>query len=260
MLLAADARNASISVGLSEGDRWVRRFRLSALDRTADEYGFLISAMLESGGIRPDSIDAAALSCVVPSLSRRLQAALKSFLAPDREVLVVGPGVKSGMRIRTDTPGEVGPDLVCESVAAVSRAGAPCVVVSFGAVLTFTAVAAPADLLGVAIAPGLDAAVSAIRTAGALLPQVRLERPERAIGRNTAESVRAGVVLGWSGLVDRIVSAMSDELGGGVSLVGTGEYDAPPVSPQVGFHVWEPYLALDGLRLIAERNDAVRFE
>lgn len=260
MLLAVDARNGSIAVGIKGEAGWLARFRLSAADRSAEEYAFLFSALAERAGVDlRGGVDRAALSCVVPFLTPRLQAALASFLPPSAAVLTVGPGVKTGLRIRTDTPGEVGSDLVCDAVAALSRVPPPCVVVDFGATLAFVAVDAPSDLLGVAIAPGLDAAAAALRERAAQLPQVRLDAPGRAIGRNTAESVRSGVLIGWQGLVDRLARAMAAELGEParrVALVGTGYASAPEAAPDRGFDLYEPYLALDGLALVSDRNRA----
>jgi type III pantothenate kinase len=256
VLLAVDARNESIAVGLRAGGRWSARFRVSAADRSADEFAFLFAALLRERGADPAQVRAAVLSCVVPALAPRLAAALRELSG--REALAVGPGVKTGLRIRTDNPGEVGSDLVCSAVAAVARLGAPCVVVDYGSALTFTAVAPPADLVGVAIAPGMEAAVEALRSRGAQLPQVRLEPVERAAGRNTADSIRSGVVRGWAGLTDRLVSDLSAELGGQatrVFLAGTGDPLVSGTAPSRGFDLWEPYLALEGLVLIAERND-----
>jgi type III pantothenate kinase len=257
VLLAVDARNGSIAVGLFSDSVPVVRFRLAAADRSADEYALLIRSMLREAGADPSGIDRGALSCVVPFLTPRLQAAMARFLPADRPVLTVGPGVKTGLRIRTDTPGEVGSDLVCDAVAGLARVRPPFVAVDFGAAIAFVAVDAPADLLGVSIAPGLDSAVAALRERAAQLPQVRLDAPARAIGRNTAESVRSGVVIGWAGLVDRLSETMAAELGHPgtrVALIGTGEAAVPEAAPSRGFDLYEPYLALDGLVLISERN------
>jgi type III pantothenate kinase len=257
VLLAVDARNGSIAVGLFAGSAPVARFRLAAADRSADEYAFLIRSLIAEAGADPSLIDRGILSCVVPLLTPRLQEAISRFLPTGTAPLTVGPGVKTGLRIRTDAPGEVGSDLVCDAAAALSFREPPFVVVDFGAVLSFVAVDAPADLLGVAIAPGLDSAVAALRERAAQLPQVRLDTPARAIGRNTAESVRAGVVIGWSGLVDRLSQTMAAELGHparNVALIGTGEVATPEAVPTRGFDLYEPYLALEGLVRISERN------
>lgn len=257
MLLAVDARNGSIAVGLYRGSASVARFALAAADRSADEYAFLIRSLMLEAGADPGEIDRGILSCVVPFLTPRLQEAIARFLPAGRSAITVGPGVKTGLRIRTDTPGEVGSDLVCDAAAALSLREPPFIVVDFGAAVAFVAVDAPADLLGVAIAPGLDSAAAALRERSAQLPQVRLDEPSRAIGRNTAESVRAGVVIGWSGLVDRLTEAMSAELGfpaRKVALIGTGEAAVPQAVPARGFDAYEPHLALRGLVLIADRN------
>ena len=257
MLIAVDARNGSIAVGLYSATTPVVRFRLAAADRSADEYAFLIASMLIDAGADPSGIKRGILSCVVPFLTPRLHAAVEKLLPLGESALVVGPGIKTGLRIRTDTPGEVGADLVCDAAAALMRVDPPFVLVDFGTAIAFVAVDAPADLLGVAIAPGLDSAAAALRERAAQLPQVRLDSPGRAIGRNTAESVRAGIVIGWAGLVDRLTETMSVELGypsRKVALVGTGESSIPEVLPHRGFDLYEPYMALDGMALIAERN------
>lgn len=257
MLLAIDARNGFLAVGARVGSTWRARFRVAAADRSVDEYFFLISGMLLSQGCDVKSIERAALSCVVPILTERLQRVLERFLKPPAHVLTLGPGVKTGLRIRTDNPAEVGSDLVCDAVAALARASAPLIVVDFGEALTFIGIDAPSDLVGVAIAPGMDAAAAALRDRAAQLPQIRLEPPTRTLGKNTSESVRAGVLIGWSGLIDRLTESMAAELGfpqKKVSLIGTGESDSPPLVPALGFSAYEPYLALDGLARIMERN------
>lgn len=253
MLLAVDVRNSHIAIGVGAEGSWLARFRVSTLDRSAEEYAFLFSSLSREQGVDLGGLYDAVLSCVVPSLTSRLVAALRSLSG--REPLVVGPGVKTGVRINTDNPGEVGADLVCSAAAAVVLVGAPCIVVDYGSVLTFTALDAPSDLVGVAIAPGLEVALEALRARGAQLPEVRLDRSDRAMGRNTVESIRAGVVRGWAGLVDRLVSDLSSELGRGrrVAVIGTGEL-VPGTEPSGGFDHWEPTLALEGLSLISSRN------
>jgi type III pantothenate kinase len=256
MLLAVDLRNNSAAVGVRGPDGWLARFRLAAAERSADEWSFLIGAMLRAAGVDPASLRRAALSSVVPAATQRFRAALAALVPQATPPLVVGPGVKTGLRIRTDQPGEVGADLVCSAAAAVARVGAPCLAVDFGTALSITAVDASGDLVGAIIAPGLETAGAALRDKAAQLPQVHLETPVRAIGRNTADAVRSGLLLGWAGLVDRLVAEAAAELSpaGAVGLVGSGDYPAPPVATHRPFAVWEPWLALEGLALIADRN------
>jgi type III pantothenate kinase len=169
--------------------------------------------------------------------------------------LVVGPGVRTGIRIRTDNPAEVGADLVANAVAAYHRFASNCVVVDFGTALTFTAVAEPGDLLGVAIAPGLHAAASALSTKTAQLPQVQMTEPPAAIGHNTVHSIQSGLIYGYVGLVESLIDRMSAELGGEAEAIATGGL-ARVITPLTDrFGAVEPWLTLDGLRLIALRND-----
>ncbi len=170
--------------------------------------------------------------------------------------LVVAPGVRTGIRIRTDNPGEVGADLVANAVAAYDLFGCACVAVDFGTALSFTAVSAGGDLVGVAIAPGLTHALKALSDNTAQLPLVPLAAPPSAIGRNTVHSIQAGLVLGYVGLVEGLVARMRGELGGGVKVIATGGQALviPPLTSI--FDKVDPWLTLDGLRLISERNPA----
>jgi len=257
MILAADVRNGGISFGVQDpAGSWVCRFRLSAAQRSIDEWTFLVASLLRERGVAPESLRYGALSSVVPVQTPVFMSVLQAFLPAGGEPLLVGPGVRTGLRIRTDNPAELGSDLVCNAVAAAARLGTPCVAVDFGSTLTFTAVNAAGDLVGAALAPGLGSAAEELRLRTALLPQVRLEQPARAIGKNSADAVRSGLMIGWSGLTDRLVEAISEELGPDgqtVRLAGTGPYEAPPILTRRSFDLWDPALTLEGLVAIARR-------
>lgn len=259
MTLAADIRNDGITIGVGNLEREpVYSFRLSAVERSEDEWSYTIRSLLQEGSVSPSAFSLSILSSVVPHLTAVFIRVLKR-LVPSSEPMVVGPGTKTGLRIRTDNPAEVGSDLVCNAVSSVERVGVPCIIVDFGTTLSCTAIDGQKNLIGVAIAPGLEAAVEDLRRRSALLPQVCLEEPQRAIGKNTAESIRSGVFLGWAGLVDRLIAEISAELNSGTSfqrsfLVGTGPYPQPPLRTQRNFDLWDPMLALRGLFLIAQRN------
>jgi type III pantothenate kinase len=167
---------------------------------------------------------------------------------------VVGPGTRTGIRIRTDNPAEVGADLVANAVAAAAQFQRNCIVVDFGTALTFTAVSASGDLLGVAIAPGLNAAASALASATAQLPRVLLTPPPAAIGRNTVHSIQSGVVFGYIGLVEALIGRMREEMGGDAVAVATGGLARVIAPLSHEFDAIEPWLTLDGLRIIAQRN------
>lgn len=258
MILAADVRNGGVSVGLVSAEgQWQAIIRLSAADRSVDEWAFLIRSLFAERGIPLKGITQGILSSVVPAWTGIFTEVLERFLPQGAACLVVGPGIKTGLRIRTDNPAEVGSDLVCNAVAASSLVKMPCIIIDFATTLSFTALDSRGDLVGVALAPGLEAAASDLRLRAAQIPQVKLEEPERALGKNTAESIRAGIMYGWAGLTDRLVEEISREIegpGAGPTLVGTGWYAGPPVKTQRSFSLWEPQLALQGLYRIALKN------
>lgn len=291
MILAVDLRNGGLHVGVCTPDgQWKTRFRLAMVERSADEWAFILRGMFRERQLDPASCSQAILSSVVPAATPILLQALRDLLQGRGEPLLVGPGIKTGLRIRTDNPAEVGSDLVCNAVAALTLVGAPCIIVDFSTVLSFTVLNQQGDLVGVALAPGIEAAVADLRLRAAQIPQVRLDTPHTAMGKNTAESIRAGILIGWAGLVDRIIEAIARELGEGLAdeketkeakkefrnpslslqsprhmridtsaapfpyLVGTGCYEDIPVRGTYAFDRWEPYLALQGLYLIARKN------
>lgn len=291
MLLAVDARNRSLSLGFREGGRWLAITRLGiSPERSSDEYAFFMEAAHEralrgsgaggqadsgavrsvNGGANGDGpgglaagpahggLQGAWISSVVPSFTSRLVEAVGRAFGI--EARVVGPGVKTGIKIRTDLPTEVGSDLVCASLAAREIVGAPCLVVNFGAVLSLSAVDAAGDFIGASFVPGLVTAAESLRLSAAQIPEVRITRPERAIGRSTTQSVQAGLAIGYGGLVARLVERMSAELSpagpGGTHVVGTGSEEGRAMLAEEGFPVFIPDLALEGLAIIAARNQA----
>lgn len=272
MLLAIDARNREIAVGLRDGSEWrvVRRFG-AYHDRSSDEYAHLLClAAAEASGSVPAAfaapaglVEAAWISSVVPALTRKLARAARTAFGV--EASIVGPGVRTGVRIRTDNPTEVGSDLVCAAAAAREIAKGACVVVDFGTVLTVSAVDSAGDFLGTAIAPGLESAAHALRAAAAQLPEVKLEMPRRAIGKNTSQSVQAGVVLGYEGLVDRLIELMRSEMaaadpaiGNAAPVIGTGDDTGRSLIEGRGRGSFVSDLVLEGLVVIASRQGSSR--
>jgi len=264
MLLAIDARNRSVTAALRDGSAWrsIKRFG-AAPERSADEYALLLSTLKEKDGGENGAkggIDSAWISSVVPALTPRLAEAVAAAFGV--EPVVIGPGVRTGVKIRTDQPSELGADLVCAAAAAFELVRGPCIVVDFGVALTFSAVNASGEFLGVAIAPGLGAAAESLRASAAQLPEVRLDFPASAIGRGTASAIQAGILLGYQGLVKGLVERMARELledaGGAPSgiaatVVGTGDAMGGRLLAACGFERFVPELVLEGISLIASR-------
>lgn len=254
-----------MGLGDVEGEnvRWLARFCLGADPwRSAEEYALTLEGLCLQHGVTPSEADRVLLSSVVPSLTPRIRAAcaraFRSRFGTEGpaagRVLAVGPGIRTGIKIRTDTPSEVGSDLVCDAVAAYARVGGACVVVDFEAVLTFTAVNGKGELLGVAMAPGPYAAAESLRANGAQLPQVRLDPPHCAIGTNSAESIQSGVLLGFAGLVDRMVSLFREEMEEDAVVVGTGDEIGLTLAPAGGYAIFDPWLSLEGLAVLERKN------
>lgn len=253
MLLAIDIGNTNIAFGLYGQGEWTHHWRIRTVpDKMPDEYAVLLRSLLRDEGLSMADIHRVVVSSVVPPLTGVFAELLEREMG--RLPLIVGRGARTGIRIRTENPAEVGADLVANAVAAYERFGSNCIVVDFGTALTFTAVATPGDLMGVAIAPGLNTAVRALFGRTAQLPLIQLEAPPQAIGRNTTHSIQSGIVFGYVGLVEALIRRMRAELGGSAQAVATGGL-AQIVAPLTGeFEAIDPWLTLEGLRLISERN------
>lgn len=258
MIAALDLRNGCLALGLREGSGWLVRKRFG-LDprRTADDWALLFSAALRDSGLEGVRAARAIMSSVVPACCRPVKAALAEAFGA--KVLLVGPGVRTGLKIRTDFPSELGADLVCMAVAANARFPEDLIVVdSTGAALSFSAVNAKGEFLGAAFVPGVEAAASSLRAQAAQLPEVGIEAPARAIGRNTAQSLASGIVNGYRGLMDGLIADMAREMGvdpaTGPVVVGSGVDPEPLVAPSRGFSHYDPWLSLEGLSILGERN------
>jgi type III pantothenate kinase len=253
MLLCVDIANADTTLGLFEGERLVATWRLASdARRTEDEYSLQLTGLLTQGGHRPDDLHSAIIGCVVPPLLPVWQTVCRRLITADP--LVVGAGVKTGLRIRTESPRRLGADRVANAVAARALFGGPLCIVDFGTTTTFDALAADGDYLGHAIAPGLDMAATALSAATAQLPEVILGRPSSAIGRNTVESIQAGLLFGFVGLVEGMVARFRAELGPAMRVIATGRHASLIAAETTVIERVEPWLTLHGLRLIGEMN------
>lgn len=256
LLLAIDIGNTSIAIGVFEGDHIIATFRVATdQDNFADEYAMLVLGLLRSVDIDPERVDAAIMSSTVPSLLSIFRQVCRRYF--DVEALVVGPGVKTGIRVLYDNPREVGPDRVLHAVAALERYEPPLVIVDLGTACVFDAVSADGDYLGGAIAPGIGLASQALFDSAAMLHRVSLERPDGPIGRNSVHSMQAGIFFGYVEMVRGMVRRFREVLeadGGQVTVIGTGGY-AEVIGPEVGcFDHFEADLNLEGLRLVYEAN------
>lgn len=247
MLLCVDIGNTNIKLGVFDGDEMCHFWRISTVrTKLADEYGMLILELFASSGVNPERIDGFALSSVVPALTQEFEDLSKRYF--NTELVMFHPGMDIGLSVNTDYPAEVGHDLIMNVLAAKELYGAPVIVVGFGTATTFVAVNAAGDLEGVAIAPGVITSSDSLFRAASALPQVALVHPKSAIGKNTLDSMRAGIVFGFAGLVEKVVNKMKVELGGLPKVIATGGL-AHLIGPETGvIQEIVPNLALIGLK------------
>jgi type III pantothenate kinase len=257
LLLGIDIGNTSIAIGLFENDTLTATFRVATdQDNFADEYAMLVLGLLRSADIEPERVHAAIMSSTVPSLLRTFQQVCERYF--DVDPLVVGPGVKTGIRVLYDNPREVGPDRVLHAVAALDKYEPPLVIVDLGTACVFDAISPEGDYLGGAIAPGIGLASQALFSHAAMLHRVSLERPDGPIGRNSVHSMQAGIFFGYVEMVRGMVRRFREQLeadgAGPTTVIATGGY-AEVIADEVGcFDHIEADLNLEGLRLVYEAN------
>jgi type III pantothenate kinase len=249
-LLAVDVGNTQTAVGLYEDGDLGRHWRLATEpQRTGDELGILFRGLVEL-----DSIQGLCLASTVPALVRAYEELAGAVAVP---LLVLGPGVRTGMPVRYDNPHEVGPDRIANAVAARERYGAPCIVVDFGTSTNFDVVSAEGEYVGGVLAPGIEVSMEALFERAARLVKVDFVAPDTAIGKTTESALRSGLVFGFAGQVDGIVERVRTELGDSAAPVvatgGLAELIAPHAKT-IGRV--DPFLTLEGLKLVWERNEA----
>jgi type III pantothenate kinase len=262
MLLAIDIGNTQTVIGMfgpTDGSRGtsselLHHWRISTdADRTADEMALLLDQLLDLQGFDIDrTITGIAVASVVPRLRAAIREVTEKWFPV--KTVIVEPGIRTGMPILYDNPKEVGADRIADAVAAFERYGGPTIVVDFGTATTFEAVSAKGEYLGGVILPGIEISLEALFARAALLPRVELVEPRSVLAKNTVESVQAGAIYGFAAQVDGLCRRLKEELGDPCTVVATGGLAGliGPYSEAIEHH--EPWLTLDGLRIIFGRN------
>lgn len=253
MLLAIDVGNTNIALGIFEGETLRATWNVSTdIDKTADEYAVLLLNLLPMEGLNLSDIDHVSIACVVPPLLTIFEELSQRYF--NISPLIVGPGVKTGVRICTDNPREVGADRVANAAAAHHLYSGPMILIDFGTATTLDVLSKEGDYLGGAIAPGILIAAEALFERASKLPRVELVPPEHAIGKNTVTTMQSGIIFGYVGLIESLVNRMNRELGQDAYVVATGGLAEIIAGQTKVVNTVNMHLTLIGLRLIHELN------
>ena len=257
MLLTIDVGNTNTVLGLHEGADLKAHWRLTTRrEQTADEYGILVRNLFSMASIDPARNEGVALASVVPPLTSVLIDLARHYLGHDP--LVVEPGVRTGMPILYEPPGDVGADRIVNGVAALAAFGGPVIVVDFGTATTFDVVTKRGEYVGGVICPGVGISADALFQRAARLPRVDIRNPGRVVGRSTVGSIQSGLYFGYAAMVEGIIARIRAEMGEPLRVVATGGLAETLATDIPSIEKVEPTLTLNGLRLIWERNRPTR--
>lgn len=253
MILAVDIGNSNIVLGGIQGNNIAFEARLrTEPTKTSDEYCIDVKIILDVYGFKPEDVEGAIISSVVPQVLNSIKTAIKKLTG--KTALVVGPGLKTGLNIRVENPSQTGADLVVGSVAALREQKPPLIVVDMGTATTMSVLDDSGALIGGCICPGVKISLDALTERTALLPGLQLDQPRKAIGRNTIDCMRSGIMMGNACMLDGMVQRMEEELGQKATVVITGgiaKYIAPLCKTPM---IYDKDLLLKGLAFLYREN------
>ncbi len=221
MILTIDIGNSNIVIGCVEEEKILFEARLRTdATKTSDEYAIDLKMILEVYGVAVEKVEGSIIASVVPQVLNSIQTALKKLTG--KAALVVGPGLKTGLNIKIENPSQAGADLVVGCVAALRERQAPLIIIDMGTATTVVVVDRDGAFIGGSICPGVKISLDALTERTALLPGLQLDQPKRAIGRNTIDCMRSGIMLGNACMLDGLIDRMEEELGYKTTVIATG--------------------------------------
>lgn len=254
MILAIDIGNSNIVIGCCEDDKisFVERLSTNHI-ATELEYAIAFKNVLEMYDIHSSDIDGGIISSVVPSLTNVIKGAMSKIV--DSDIMVVGPGIKTGLSIMTDNPAQVGSDLVVDAVAALHEYPLPIVIVDMGTATTVSVVDEKENYIGTIIIPGMKVSLDSLVGRTSQLPKISLDKPKSVIGKNTVESMKSGILYSTASSIDGIIDRIEDEMGRSVTAVATGGLAGTVIPLCRRDIIIDDELLLKGLMIIYKKNN-----
>lgn len=254
MLLVIDVGNTNITLGIFENVNLLANFRITTqIARTSDEYGLLLCELLESKNIKKEQIDSVTVASVVPKLMHSLASGIIKYLGITP--LIIGAGTKTGIKIASANPKEIGADRVVDAVAAYEIYGGPVLVIDFGTAITYDLITADGSFTAGVTSPGLRIAANALWNETAKLPEIEIAMPDTILAKDTITSMQAGLVFGCIGQTEYIVRRMLQEAGiTNCRVIATGGLGKIIANATNVIEVYDPHLTLKGLKIISDKN------
>ncbi len=253
MLLTMDIGNTNITMGIFKEEELIASFRLTTKTaRTSDELGILMCTMLITKGINPDDIKAAIVSSVVPKIMHSIKNALSKYL--NIEPMLIGPGIKTGIKIHAENPKEVGADRLVNVAAIYHQYKKSCLVIDFGTATTYDYISKDGVFEYTVISPGIEIAAEALISQTAKLPGIEIKKPKSILAKNTIDGMQAGIVYGYIGQVEYIVKKMKEQLNDDMLVIATGGLGRIIVDHTNCIDKYDPNLAFNGMKIIYDKN------
>lgn len=252
MLVAFDIGNTNITLALFDKDKIVGNYRLTTkMNRTSDEYGFMFISFLNASHIQVTDIEDVIVSSVVPKIMHSFTNAILKYL--HHEPVIIGPGIKTGISIKSDNPASVGADRIVDAAGAYYTYGGPTLVIDFGTATTFDYVNEKGEFLYGVTAPGLEICAQALSSQAAQLPEIQIVKPDTILAKNTVKSMQAGVVYGYIGLTENIIKQVKKEIGTPMKVIATGGLGRIVAQETSLIDLYDSDLTFKGLYLIYQR-------
>lgn len=254
MILVIDVGNTNITCGVYEKEELKATFRITTKSpRTSDEYGIVLAELLEIRGIKKEDIEGTIIASVVPDVMHSLKGSITRYMG--QTPLIVGPGVKTGIRIVTENPRGVGADRIVDAVAAYEKYGGPVLVMDFGTATTYDLVGKDGTFEAGITAPGIRISAEALWDRTAMLSKIEIKKPKSILAQETVSSMQAGLIYGQIGQAEYIVKKVREESGyADLKVVATGGLGRIVAAETDSIDIYDSSLTLDGLRIIYEKN------